>query len=167
MKLPAPLARALKLALRALALLSFLAPLLTRVVIGMTFVQTGSGKLKNFENTVAFFSDLKIPFPELNAAFIGRLEYWGGIALVLGLFTRLFASGLFSTMVVALMTADHANFVQALKGSADVGLTDITPVVFSMFLLWLVLYGPGALSLDRLLVKWWKLDADEGPPAPQ
>jgi uncharacterized membrane protein YphA (DoxX/SURF4 family) len=32
--------------------------------------------------------------PQLNAAFVSRLEFYGGIALVLGLLTRLMAAGL-------------------------------------------------------------------------
>jgi putative oxidoreductase len=155
-------ARAARLGLAFAGRLDFLPGLLTRLVIGYAFFQTGGGKLANFENTVAFFTDLGIPMPELNAAFVARLEYWGGVALIVGLLTRLAAAGLLSTMVVALMTADKATFLTALLGSGDVGLTDVTPVVYALFLLWLALKGPGLLSLDTLLAKALGL-RDEGP----
>lgn len=156
--------RAGNLGLKVAGWLGFLPGLLTRLVIGYAFYQTGSGKLAHIENTVAFFADLGIPMPELNAAFVSRLEFWGGLALVVGLLTRLAATGLLSTMVVALMTADKANFLTALSGSGDVGLTDVTPVVYGLFLLWLILKGPGALSLDALLARAFKIGTEEKTP---
>ncbi len=149
----AALRRARSLGLRAAALLAFLPPLLTRLVIGQAFYQTGSGKLRNFEGTVAFFTDLGIPMPELNAAFVSRLEFYGGLFLIVGLLTRLFAAGLLSTMVVALATADKASFIEALRGTGDAGLTDVVPFVYLVFLLWLVIAGPGKLSLDAIATR--------------
>ena len=142
-------ARALKLA----AALAFLAPLLTRLVIGQAFHQTGSGKIANFANTVNFFTELGIPMPQANAFFVSRLEYWGGLLLIAGLLTRLVAAGLASTMVVAILTADRETFLGALKGTSEAGLTDVTSFVYLLFLVWLVLFGPGPVSLDALVVR--------------
>lgn len=149
----ATLRRARGLALRAAALLAFLPPLLTRLVIGLAFYQTGRGKIANFDGTVAFFTELGIPMPELNAAFVSRLEFYGGALLIVGLLTRFVAAGLLSTMAVALMTADKQGFLEALAGTGDAGLTDVVPVVYGLFLLWLVIAGPGKLSLDTLVAK--------------
>jgi uncharacterized membrane protein YphA (DoxX/SURF4 family) len=113
-----------------LAATAFVAPFLTRLVMGQAFFQTGRGKIENFSNTVAFFTELGIPMPELNAAFVSRLEYYGGLALLLGLGTRIVAALLSSTMVVALLTADKPAFVAALAGTGDGGLTDVTPFVY-------------------------------------
>ena len=157
--------RAVRLGLVATGALGFLAPLLTRLVIGQAFFFTGRGKIQNFANTVSFFTDLGIPMPELNAAFISRLEYYGGMALIAGLLTRIVAAGLLSTMTVALMTADKETFLSALKGTGDAGLTDITPFVYLLFLLWLVLFGPGAVSIDALLERWLTKSGEENAPA--
>ena len=148
------LRRGRALALQLAAALAFLAPLVTRLVMGQAFYQTGSGKIANFANTVSFFTELGIPMPELNAFFISRLEFWGGLLLLVGLATRLVAAGLASTMVVALATADRETFLEALRGTGDAGLTDVVPFVYLLFLGWLVLAGPGAASLDALIARW-------------
>jgi putative oxidoreductase len=129
------------------------APLITRLVIGQAFFLTGRGKLMNFDSTAGFFAGLGIPFPTANAAFISTLELVGGVCLMLGLGTRVFAALLSSTMVVALMTADKMSFVSALEGTSDQGLTGVVPVVFLMFLLWLVGSGPGPVSVDRIVAR--------------
>src|SRR5512144_3298983 len=117
MRVPAGVRRAVDLGWRAAALLAFLPPLLTRLVIGQAFFFTGRGKLQNPEGVVSFFTDLGIPFPAANAAFVSRLEYYGGMLLIAGLLTRVVALLLGSTMVVALATADRANFTGALFGT--------------------------------------------------
>ena len=154
--MPAPVAvrRAAALGLRVTSALQLLAPLLTRLVIGYAFYQAGGGKLANMERTVGFFTDLGIPFPAANAAFIARLEFYGGMLLIVGLGTRIVAALLGSTMAVALMTADKESFLNALRGVGDDGLTDVVPVVYGLFLLWLILFGPGLASLDALVRKW-------------
>ena len=116
-----------RLGLKAAGALSLLPPLLTRLVIGYAFYQTGRGKLANPEQIVAFFTDLGIPFPGANAAFVSRLEFYGGMLLIAGLLTRLVALGLGSTMVVALMTADKDAFLDALMGTSDADLTGCGP----------------------------------------
>ena len=127
-----------------------LAPTLTRLVLGLAFLQTGLGKWRHFDNTIAFFTDLGLPMPAANAALVSSVELIGGACLVLGLSTRLFALLLSSTMVVALLTADRADFLAALGMQGDQGLTDVVPFVFLLFLLWLAGFGAGPLSLDRV-----------------
>jgi putative oxidoreductase len=134
------------------ASLAFLPPLLTRLAIGQAFHLTGHGKLMNFDRTVDFFASLGIPFPHVNAAFIATLEFVGGLCLILGLGTRIFAGLLSCSMIVALMTADKADFVSKFWTA----ITDVTPAVYLLFLIWLVVYGPGPVSLDALIGKWYR-----------
>ena len=146
------------LGLRITAALAFLAPLLTRLVLGFGFHATGHGKLQDLAKVTSFFTDLGIPFPGANAAFIASLEFVGGLCLIVGLGTRIFAALLSCTMIVALLTADKPTFIQ--KFPADV--TDVTSFTFLVLLVWLVLYGPGPVSIDKLLSKWLGLGAKSG-----
>jgi len=152
------LKNALQFALRLAHSLSFLAPLATRLVLGLAFFQTGLGKWQNFDNTVAFFTDLGIPFPQANAAFVASLELFGGLALMAGLLTRLAALGLASTMVVALLTADKEAFLSSWQSGSETVPTDVTAFTYLLFLLWLILYGPGRASVDYFAARWLALE---------
>lgn len=129
-----------------------LAPLLTRLVIGAAFLQTGVGKWQNLHDVADYFATLGFPAPTLNAALTATIEAVGGAALILGLGTNLFATLLSSTMVVAILTADRMNLVGALTGG-DQSLTDIVPLMFLLPLVWLIPFGAGPFSLDYLLRK--------------
>jgi putative oxidoreductase len=159
---PAALARPAALGLRVATALSFLAPLVTRLVVGQAFFLTGRGKWEHFDNTVTFFTELGIPYPQVNAAVVATLELVGGTCLILGLFTRIMSSGLATTMIVALMTADKERFLESLSPTSEISPVDISPFVFLLYFLWLALYGPGVLSLDALLKRWLGL----GRPRP-
>jgi len=163
--MPAPpiVSRAARLGLRVCGALSFLAPLLTRIAEGHAFFLTGRGKLEHFDNFVTFFNELGIPYPEINAHVVARIEYYGAILLIVGLLTRLAAAGLLSTMVVALLTADKVQFLESWKPTGEVGPLDIAAFVNLLLLTWLVLYGPGPVSLDALLKRWLGEGAKEKP----
>ncbi len=147
------LGRANSLGERFTGKLAFIAPLVTRVVIGLAFFQAGTGKFRNFENVIGFFDSLGIPFPAFNAGLVASMETVGGAMLIFGLFTRFFASGLAITMVVALLTADTSDFLASWGSASQLSPTDVTAFTFLLFLLWLVFYGAGKLSLDALLRK--------------
>ena len=141
--------------------IGFIAPLATRIVIGLAFFQAGTGKFRNFENVIGFFDSLGIPFPALNAGVVASMETVGGIMLILGLFTRFFASGLSITMVVALLTADTADFVASWGRASEISPTDVTAFTFLLFLLWLVFYGAGKLSLDTVVRRLLSIESEE------
>jgi len=127
--------------------------MLTRIVLGTAFVQTGLGKWEHFSRTVEFFDSIGIPAPAANAAFIATLEVAGGAALVLGLGTRVFSALLACTMVTAIATAEREAFFAALRPGAEKGLLDVVPFVYLLLLSGLAAFGGGALSIDRLLFR--------------
>ena len=151
-------------ALKVLGYVDFVPGLLTRLIVGFGFYDSGNGKLQNMENTVNFFTDLGIPFPELNAALVARLEYYGGMLLLSGVLTRIVAVFLSSTMIVALLTADREHFTGALTRTSEMGLSDVLPLVLLAFLSWLVIRGAGAVSVDNLLHRaLYKTDKTDAP----
>lgn len=136
-----------------------IAPLATRIVIGMAFFHAGLGKWQHMDRAIGFFDSIGIPLPAFNAYLVASMELVGGIALILGLFTRFFASGLSITMLVALMTA-HTGDLAAAFGGGDTSPTDIAAFTFLLFLLWLVAYGAGKLSLDAILRRVLRVEPD-------
>jgi putative oxidoreductase len=150
----AKLDRPVSLALRLSGVVLLVAPVLTRLAVGFAFYETGKGKIENFERTVGFFSGIGIPFPEANAAFVSRLEYYGGMLLIAGLLTRVASALLSSTLIVALLTAHRAEVLALLTRADDApAVFDIAPLPFLIGLVWLIGFGPGPLSLDHLLFR--------------
>jgi putative oxidoreductase len=129
------------------------APLLTRLVLGWAFVRIGFGKLTHFDRTVEFFGAVGIPLPLVSAGFISTLELVLGACLCLGLGTRVSAALLSCTMVVASLTADRERLLGAFAPGSGYGPIEVVPLLFLLFLLWLVADGGGLVSLDRLLLR--------------
>lgn len=131
--------------LRACSAVAWLPGLLMRVTLGEVFILSGWGKLHNLDQVITFFGELGIPAPQLQAPFVACLEFVGGILLLLGLGTRLFALPLIGTMVVAVITARH----EELRNVDD--LFGFIEYLYGVMLLALAVHGPGTASLDKLI----------------
>ncbi|MBP2476389.1 putative oxidoreductase [Crossiella equi] len=90
--------------IRKLDGLSWLPLLLTRLTVGFMFASGAVGKLGRLPSFTEEFRGWGIPLAEVTAPATAVLELVGGVALALGLFTRLFAPLLALTMVGALAT---------------------------------------------------------------
>jgi putative oxidoreductase len=121
-------------------------PLLMRLVVGYTFMLAGWGKLNSLPQMIQNFTDWGIPFPQILTPFVSGVECFGGVMLILGLFTRIPAAMLAVVMVVAVKAAKWGD-VDSLE--TLLGFEEAT--YFAAFM-WLAIAGPGAASLDRLLV---------------
>ena len=121
--------------------------------MGYRFFLSGWGKLHNIDHVVEFFQELGIPFPEANAYLAAGVECIGGLLLLVGLGTRLVSIPLAFTMVVALLTA-HWDVVAHIFQDPD---TFILQAPFSYLLICLIMFafGPGAISVDALLEKFF------------
>jgi putative oxidoreductase len=143
------LIRAYQKLVGACGLLQHLFLLAVRLYWGWQFYQTGSGKLNDISGPTKFFADLGIPLPEVSAWLVGLVETGGGILLMAGLFSRIASIPLTCTMVVAYLTA-HSGELQAIFSDPNKFMS-AGPFTFLMAALIVLLFGPGALSLDRLL----------------
>ena len=123
--------------------------LVLRLYWGWSFFQTGKGKLMNLAQTTEFFQSLNIPLPGLNATMAGTVECVGGLFLLLGLASRLTAIPLVVTMIVAYLTAEIET-VKNIFSEPDKFLA-ADPFLFLLVSVIVLVFGPGAFSLDRLL----------------
>lgn len=120
--------------------------LAVRLYWGWQFCQTGLGKLTNIPKVVDFFTSLGIPFPTLNAYFVGSLECVGGVLLFLGLGSRLIALPLTFNMLVAYITADREALFSVFSDPGKFYAADPYTFLFASVLI--LIFGPGRFSLD-------------------
>lgn len=85
-----------------------------RLAVGIIFLYHGWGKLSNMEATIGFFSTLSFPGAAFWAYLVALVEFLGGLGIILGIWTRLWAKLLFIIMVVALLVVHlQAGFAQS------------------------------------------------------
>lgn len=122
-----------------------------RLFWGWQFFQTGMGKLMHLDKITAFFTELGIPMPALNATMAGVTECVGGLLLLLGLASRPAALALTGVMTVAYLTADHEAVVNIFSNPDAFIAAD--PFHFLLTSVLVLTLGPGNISLDALLRK--------------
>lgn len=123
--------------------------LAVRLYWGWQFFQTGLGKLTNIPKVVDFFTSLGIPFPTLNAYFVGSLECAGGALLFLGLGSRIITLPLTFNMLVAYITADREALFSFFSDPGKFYAAD--PYTFLFAALLILIFGPGKISLDSAI----------------
>ncbi len=135
--------------------------LLIRLMAGLVFFWEGLIKFVFVNQGVGRFTKLGIPFPEFSAHFVGGLEIVGGLLLVFGLFTRLICVPFIFQMIVAILTTKVSLYLGTYPlapppvppqtgGWAVLHeiRSDYAQIICCIFLL---IVGPGVLSLDRIL----------------
>ena len=119
--------------------------LLLRLVMGAAFLFHGWPKIQNPLGWMG--PDASVP--AILQALAALAEFGGGIALIVGLLTRLAALGITTNMVVALAMV-HLPHGDPFVGKAGERSYELAAVYLACAVLFLLL-GPGRFSLDALL----------------
>jgi putative oxidoreductase len=117
-----------------------------RVITGIIFVAHGAQKLFVFglAGVIGSFTQMGVPIPGVTAPLVALLELFGGLALVLGLLTRLAALGLAIDMLGAIFLVKIKGGFFAPKGTEyELMLLAAAAAV--------ALIGPGAFSIDNAI----------------
>jgi putative oxidoreductase len=125
--------------------------LLIRLYWGWQFMQDGWGKLHHLDRVTQFFASLNLPAPGTTALCVALVELAGGLLFATGLGTRLVSLVLFVIMTMAYLSVpdDRVNFSHILSKPED--FYSATPYTYWFAALLILVFGPGALALDRLL----------------
>jgi putative oxidoreductase len=119
-----------------------------RVVLGVTFILHGGQKLfvYGFDGVAGAFAQMGIPAAGFFGPFVALVEFFGGIAIALGLLTRLASLGIGATMVVAILT------VHLKQGFFNPGGVEF-PLALLASSVALFLTGAGAYSADAAIAR--------------
>lgn len=123
--------------------------LVSRVAIGFVLLAHGWQKFNDYtlDGTAAAFTDMGVPAPAAAALFSAVVEVVGGLALVVGLLTPLFAVLNGINLLGALVIVHARNGVFVEDGGYELVL------VLLAALLVIGTLGAGRHSLDELLVR--------------
>ena len=117
-----------------------------RVVTGLVFAAHGYQKffIMGIDGTTGFFTQLGVPLPGIAAILVATLELVGGIAVILGVFTRIIAVPLAIDLATAIVLfhAKNGFFVPA-------GIEFVLTLMAASIAL--ALAGPGSPSIDRMM----------------
>ncbi len=128
-----------------------LGPLVLRVPVGIIFAAHGAQKLfgwfggNGLQGTAKFFASIGLNPGDLLALLAGSAEFFGGLALVLGLLVRPAAAALAVTMVVAVFSVHWSKGFFAASGGYEYALA-LLAASLSLFF-----SGAGRFAVDGLL----------------
>lgn len=121
--------------------------LIARILMPILFIVAGWGKITAYSGTQQYMESMGVPGFLLPLTIL--LEFGGGLAILFGFLTRTTAliTALFTLLTAFLF---HSNFADGVNS-----LMFMKNFTIAGGYLLLALFGPGAISLDRVLNKNW------------
>jgi putative oxidoreductase len=121
---------------------------IVRIVTGIIFTAHGAQKLFvfGFGGVTGAFTKMGVPMPGIMGPFIALLEFFGGLALIVGLLSRLAALGLAFDMIGAILLVHLAGGFFLPAGY------EFALILFAASL-GIAIGGPGALSVDAAIAR--------------
>ncbi len=86
-------------------------PLIARILVGLIFVMSGFNKITGFEGTQQYMASHGIPMTAVLLTAAIAVEILGGLSVILGLWARVGAAGLFLLLIPATLIF-HTDFSQ-------------------------------------------------------
>jgi putative oxidoreductase len=142
-----------------------------RVPLAATFIAHGYQKIfvMGVGNFAPMLEQLGVPAPSIMAWVVALAEFAGGVAIALGLFTRLAALGHACVMAVAIASVHHS---QGFMAGATMGPRGPQATGYEWQLallciaLCLVIRGAGPLSIDAIIRWRRRRNASAAPQTP-
>ncbi|MDP3764572.1 MAG: DoxX family protein [bacterium] len=111
-----------------------------RLVLGVTFVLHGWPKIKNPMGMAEWLKSMRFPMPALLSVIVAVVEFFGGLAVLLGVYTQLPALLISFNMLIATLVRKIANKDKWVGGyELDLSLLALALLI--------ALYGPGEWTL--------------------
>lgn len=112
-----------------------------RILISLIFVMSGINKLTNYQSTEGWMESMGVPGILLPIVII--LELFGGIAIVVGWNTKIFAF-MFASFCILSALIFHSDFTSQIEISMF-----MKNLAIAGGFLFLVIYGAGNYSIDK------------------
>ena len=121
---------------------AFLLPL-SRLLMSSLFIWDGITMLRNPSGTAQYFASVRVPAPNLAVWLAIPTHLLGGLALLMGFYTR------WAAALLALICLGTAFGVHLPVGDQDNLIHFYKNLVMTGGFLYVIAFGPGGLSLDR------------------
>ena len=121
--------------------------LVGRILLGLIFVLSGFSKIAGFDGTVDYIASKGLPLPTLVAALTILVELGGGLALVVGFYTRQAAVALaLFTLLTGFIFHNFWAADDASKMMQQINFMKNLSIAGGMLVL--AAFGPGSIGVD-------------------
>jgi putative oxidoreductase len=136
--------------------------LFVRLYWGWQLSTNGWAKLHNLPRVTEYFTSLGLPAPGPTAAFIATTELICGILLAIGLLSRFTGLVLTIDMTMAYIIGDREALLSIFSDPDK--FTAAAPYTTLFAALLILIFGPGLIALDTILLRRFPYPTSTPPP---